>query len=167
MNTNAQSRSASIAIGIEQDILPYLTGGYFLAAWAGQDHLRARAVMASVHKPDWIVADGFTNNQVKAYAILGDYFLKEDWKGWWLGGGFVYWDSSIQSDAQLSTVRYQNVLLNGSVGYSWKFSKHFYVSPWAGMHLRVGGDTDVVVDGKHFTPPLLNPEASVKIGYSF
>jgi hypothetical protein len=156
-----------ISIGIEQDILPYLTGGYFFAAWAGNHHFRGRAVLANVRKPDWIIPEGFTNNQVKAYALLGDYFLQVDWKGWWIGGGLVYWDSSIQSDAQLSTTHYQNVLLNGSLGYSWKFWKRFYVSPWAGMHIRVGGDTDVVVDGKHFTPPLFNPEASIKIGFIF
>lgn len=166
-STVAPSHPKRISIGVEQDVLPYLTGGYFLAAWAGNHHIRARAVFASVKKPDWIIPEGFTNNQVKAYALLADYFLQEDWKGWWIGGGLVYWDSSIQSDAQLSTARYQNILLNGSLGYSWKFWKRFYVSPWAGMHIRVGGDTDVLVDGKHFTPPVFNPEASVKFGYCF
>ncbi len=160
-------RNSRFAFGLEQDMLPYVTGGYFFAAWAGQGHIRGRAVMAYVKKPDWIIPDGFTNNEVKAYALLGDYFLKDDWSGWWIGGGLVYWDSKIQSDLKLSTASYQNILVNGSLGYSWKFGKHFYVSPWAGMHLRVGGDTDVVVDGKHFTPPLFNPEASVKIGYCF
>jgi hypothetical protein len=163
----AQSKPAGLTWGLEQDILPYLTGGYFFAAWAGHHQVRGRAVMASVNKPDWAIPEGFKNNQVNAYALLGDYFLKEDWRGWWIGGGLVYWDSSIQSDAQLSTAHYQNFLLNGSLGYSWRFWNHFYISPWAGMHLRVGGDTNVVVDGKSFVPPLFNPEASVKIGYCF
>lgn len=161
------SKGSRITFGLEQDVLPYVTGGYFFAAWAGQGHIRGRTVMAYVKKPDWIIPDGFTNNEVRAYALLGDYFLKDGWSGWWIGGGLVYWDSKIQSDLKLSTVSYQNLLVNGSVGYSWKLGKHFYVSPWAGMHLRVGGATDVLVDGKNFEPPLFNPEASVKFGYWF
>jgi hypothetical protein len=163
----SQPNVKPVTIGIEQDILPYLTGGYFMAFTAGMKHLRGRAVLASVTKPDFVVADGFTNNQVRAYALLGDYFLKDNWSGWWFGGGIVYWDSSIQSEAKLSTAHYQNILLNGSLGYSWKVGEHFYVSPWAGMHLCVGGDTDVVVDGKHFIPPVLNLEASIKVGWLF
>ena len=162
-----QPKTDRMTAGIELDVLPYATGGYFIGAWAGKKKIRVRALMASVNKPDFIVPEGFTNNKVKAYALLGDYFLKDNWRGWWLGGGLVYWDSSIQSDAQLSTVTYQNILLNGSLGYSWKFWGNFYVSPWAGMHLRVGGASSVTVDGKSFNTPLLNPEASIKIGWHF
>jgi hypothetical protein len=163
----AQKKNAHVNVGIEQDVLPYVTGGYYMGAWTGKKNIRVRALLASVNKPDFIVPEGFTNNKVKAYALLGDYFLKDQWRGWWLGGGLVYWDSSIQSDAQLSTVSYQNVLLNGSLGYSWKFWKNFYVSPWAGMHVRIGGAQEVTVDGNSFKTPLLNPEASVKLGWYF
>lgn len=98
-----QTPRKKIDVGIEQDILPYITGGYFAGAWVGKDHIRIRAIMAKVHKPDFIIKDGFTNNRVKAYALLADYFLKNNWKGWWAGTGLVYWKNSIQSDAKTST----------------------------------------------------------------
>lgn len=156
--------SSKLHFGIEQDLLPYATGGYFAGFWAGKKHVRVRTILARVHKPDLIVTKGFTNNKVTAYALVGDYFLKEDWKGWWAGSGLVYWNSSIQSEEKLSTISYKNVLLNGSLGYNWKFYKQFYLSPWAGLHLRVGGAKRVDVDGRTFAPALLNPEASVKVG---
>jgi len=154
--------------GLEQDFLPYATGGYYFGAWAGKSHLRGRFLTAQhVTKPSVIVPSGFTNNTVNAYALVCDYFLKTGWKGWWISGGLVLWNSSIQSDLKINTAHYDNILLNGSIGYSWKFGDHFYVSPWAGLHIRVGGAQTVNVDGSSFTTPVLNPEASLKIGWIF
>jgi len=155
------------SLGIELDALPYLTGGYFVAGWVGKDQLRLRALTANVNKPDWSTAEGFTKHHVQAYALVADYFLKSDWRGWWIGAGPVYWKSSIQSDLQLETARFENLLLNGSLGYNWKLMNHLYLSPWAGLSIRVAGDTDVPVDNKRFTLPLFNPEASLKVGLYF
>ncbi|MEI6947492.1 hypothetical protein V9K67_09890 [Paraflavisolibacter sp. H34] len=156
-----------LTLGVEQDLLPYATGGYFAGLWAGKGHLRVRALTARVHKPDLIVKKGFTNNRVTAYALVGDYFLHQNWKGWWAGSGLVYWKSSIQAGAKSSTAYYENLLINGSLGYHQRLFGPVYLSPWAGMHLRVGGAKKVAVDGKVFTPPLLNPEASLKLGICF
>ena len=156
-----------ITIGVEQDLLPYATGGYFAGAWVGKNKVRLRALVARVHKPDFVVKKGFTNNNVSAYALVADYFLNQNWKGWWAGTGLVYWSSSIQTDQKTSTVQYRNWLLNGSIGYNVPLYRNFYASPWAGMHLRAGGARRVVVDGRTFTPPLLNPEASLKVGIFF
>lgn len=155
------------SIGVEQDVLPYATGGYFAGLWAGKKQVRVRALTAHVHKPDLLVKDGFTNNKITAYALLGDYFLKEGWKGWWIASGLVYWKSSIQAKERIGTAAFQNMLVNGSLGYNWKFYKNFYLSPWAGLHLRVGGDRSVLIDGQTYKPALLNPEASVKLGWFF
>lgn len=160
-----ETRSPKLSFGLEQDFLPYATGGYYAGAWVGKGHLRLRALTARVHKPDLIVKKGFTNNNVTAFALVGDYFLKEDWQGWWISTGLVRWNSSIQSEARLSTVHYKNTLLNGSIGYNIPLPKNFYLSPWAGVHLRISGDQHFPVDGKEFTSPLLNPEASLKVGW--
>jgi hypothetical protein len=159
--------SAKLAWGLELDFLPYATGGYFAGAWVGKGHVRVRALTARVHKLEVVVKKGFTHNRVTAYALVADYFLKKDWRGWWVGTGLVYRSSSIQSDARRSTVPYENYLLNGSLGYHIPLSKHFYLSPWAGMHLRLAGDKHFRVDDKEFTIPLLNPEASLKLGWRF
>ncbi len=155
-------------VGVEQDVLPYLTQGYYAAVWAGQGHWRLRALTAKVTKPDFLTPTGFTNNQVNAYAILIDYFLRDDASGWWLGAGYVYWQSSIALAAVPGVERgYNNQLLNGSIGYQWKFYKQWYLSPWAGMSMRTGGPKYVSIDQNTFKTSLLNPELSLKIGWYF
>ena len=169
VSVSAQSTLSrqKFSVGIEQDMLPYLTGGYYVAAWIGKNHLRGRALVANVNKPGFITPDGFTNNRVTAYALLVDYFLNTGWKGWWAGAGLVYWDSSIQRTAAGNTAYYDNTLLNGSIGFQWKFYKHFYLCPWAGLHLRIGGVQHVTLDGGSFSTPVVSPEASLKAGWYF
>lgn len=161
-----QTVTSRVNLGIEQDFLPYLTGGYFMGAWVGKDHIRARVLTARVNKPDFIIKDGFTDNKVTAYAVLGDYFLKTGWEGWWAGAGLVYWKSSIRLKEGSINHKYENYFLNGSIGHNWKLYRNIYISPWAGMHLRISGDKKVQVDDREFTPPLLNPEASVKLSWN-
>ena len=163
----AQTTKKKLQAGIELDALPYATGGYFGAAWIGKDHVRLRVLTAGVNMPDFITKDGFTNHRITSYAIVADYFLKENWQGWWAGAGLVYWKSSIQTDARLQTAHLQNYLLNGSIGYNIPLYKKIYLSPWAGLSIRTAGDKNVVVDAKRYTLSLLNPEASLKIGISF
>jgi len=162
-----QASVKRINIGTEQDLLPYVTSGYFAGIWAGKSHVRVRAITARVHKPDFIIEKGFTNNKVSAYALLTDYFIKNDWKGWWAGTGVVYWKSTIQTNKKEQTANYDTWLLNGSIGYSFKIYGNLYFSPWCALHIRLGGDKHILVDAKTFDPPLLNPEASVKFGIYF
>jgi hypothetical protein len=162
---NSQSiDKKKINIGTEQDFLPYATGGYYASVWAGKNQIRFRALTAKVKKPDIMVPDGFTSNWVTAYAILGDYFLKENWKGWNLSCGFVYWQNTIELSAGSETEHYDTYLLNGSLAYTFMIYRHFYITPWAGLHLKVGGADNVTIDQQSFAPPLVNPEASIKIG---
>lgn len=162
-----EKQAAKVQFGLELDVLPYATGGYFGGAWIGKDVWRIRALTAFVKKPDWSTEKDFSNHQVHAYALLLDRFLQKDWKGWWIGAGVVYWNSTIQTDARLQTAKFNNVLLNGSLGYNFTLYKHLYLSPWGSLSLRVAGDKNVAVDDKRFTLPLINPEASLKLGYYF
>lgn len=158
---------AQTKVGVELDVLPYATGGYFGGAWIGKDVWRVRALTAFVKKPDWSTTKDFSNHQVHAYALMIDRFLKKDWKGWWIGAGVVRWNSSIQTDARLQTTKFSNWLANGSLGYNFTLCQHFYVSPWGSLSLRLGGDKHVLVDSKEYTLPVINPEASLKFGYYF
>jgi hypothetical protein len=153
--------------GLELDALPYATGGYFGAAWVGKNKWRARALFADVNKPDFTTKDGFTNHHIKAYAVVLDRFLKDNWKGWWIGGGPVYWKSDIQSDNSNATKKFENLLLNGSLGYNFTVYKNIYISPWAGLSLKVSGNDEFILDNKEYKLPLLNPEASIKFGIYF
>jgi len=154
-------------IGVEQDVLPYVTGGYFFGAWAGKGHTRVRCILARVHKPDFIIRKGFTNNRVTAYAITADYFLKRSWRGWWLSTGLVYWKNTIQADTRINTAAFNTTLINGSIGYNVVLWKDWYLSPWMGMHIQAGGPSTIMVDNQAYRPPLLNPEASLKLGWYF
>lgn len=168
LNSQAQENKPDhIKFGLELDFLPYATGGYFGGAWIGKDVWRLRALTAFVKKPDWSTEKDFSNHQVHAYALLVDRFLNKDWKGWWIGAGPVFWNSTIQTDAKVQTAKFNNFLLNGSLGYNFTLYKHLYLSPWGSLSLRIAGDKNVAVDNKRFTLPIINPEASVKVGYYF
>lgn len=153
--------------GLELDVLPYATGGYFGAVWVGKGKWRTRALLADVNKPDFTTKEGFTNHHIKAYAVVLDRFLKDNWKGWWIGGGPVYWKSDIQSDSSNAAKNFENFLLNGSLGYNFTIYKNIYISPWAGLSLKVSGNDEFTLDNKEYNLPLLNPEASVKFGFHF
>ena len=75
--------------------------------------------------------------------------------------------SDIQSDSSNATQNFDSFLLNGSLGYNITIGKNFYVSPWAGLSLKIGGNDEFVLDNKEYNLPLLNPEASVKFGFYF
>jgi hypothetical protein len=153
--------------GLELDVLPYATGGYFGAGWVGKNKWRGRALFADVNRPDFVTKDGFTDHHIQAYVVVLDRFLKDNWKGWWIGGGPVYWKSDIQSDSSNATKNFDNFLLNGSLGYNFTIYKNIYISPWAGLSLKVGGNDEFVLDNKEYNLPWLNPEASVKFGIYF
>lgn len=168
--TNVFSQTTSskkVQAGVELDVLPYATGGYFGAGWIGKDVWRLRALTAFVKKPDWSTKKGFANHQIEAYALVVDRFLKKDFTGWWGGAGLVYWHSTIQSDTKVQTASFDNVLLNGSLGYHFSLNKHLYLSPWASLNFKIAGDKAVWVDTKTYVLPTINPEASLKFGYIF
>jgi hypothetical protein len=156
-----------ISFGVELDVLPYATGGYFGALWLGKNHLRFRALTAKVFKPDWSTKEGFKNHEIQAYALVIDYFPALNWRKWWIGAGPVIWKSKIQADGSSVNTSFSNFLLNGSIGYHLGLGRHFYLSPWAGLSLKIAGDKDVSVQNKIYNLPLLNPEMSLKFGFHF
>lgn len=56
--------------GVEMDVLPYVTGGWFGAGWLGSGHVRVRALAASVNMPFFVVQDGFTDNEIRSVAVV-------------------------------------------------------------------------------------------------
>jgi len=159
--------TSNTTIGFEIDALPYATGGYYGSVWVGHNHFRYRGVVAKVETPGFFVKDGFTNNEIQAYAVVVDYFFKSDFKGWWTGGGLEYWDSKIQTDAKLETAKYNNTIFTVGGGYVWKFYKNLYLNPWVAGHLRIAGDKEVLVDNSTFETTLFTPEFSFKLGWHF
>ncbi|MEZ4808972.1 MAG: hypothetical protein R2819_01315 [Allomuricauda sp.] len=154
-------------VGVELDVLPYLTGGYYGSVWAYNNHFRYRAVITHVTTPEFMVKDGFTNNEIQGYALIADYFFSPKFEKWWIGSGIEYWDAQIQSDQKLSTSDYDVFMLTFGSGYVWNIGKNFYVNPWAALHFRLEGDNKVMVDGNEFNTPAFIPECSLKVGWYF
>lgn len=157
----------STTIGFELDAVPYIFNGYYGSIWVGHNHFRYRAVITKIETPDFILEDGFTNNEMKVYAAIVDYFFKPNFEGWWIGPGLEYWDATIQTDAKLSTSKYSNVIFTLGGGFVWKFHKNFYLNPWVAGHLKIAGDNRVKVDDKVFRTQTIIPEFSIKLGWHF
>jgi hypothetical protein len=60
--------------GFELDLLPYVSGGYYVSGWIGHDRIRVRPVVTKTTLPSFVVQDGFTNAGLDAYALIVDYF---------------------------------------------------------------------------------------------
>lgn len=153
--------------GIELDALPYLTGGYYLSGWYGKNNYRVRAVLASVNIPEFIVKDGFENNELLAYALIVDYFPKPNFEGVWYGIGLEAWKSSIESSGDNVKSNYENYVFTAGAGYTWYFHNNFYLNPWFAIHGIIGGDERVNVGTKVFEPEKITGEVSLKVGLRF
>ena len=46
----------------ELDLLPYISGGYYVSLWYGKYHLRYRGVYANTNLPSLAVPEGFKNH---------------------------------------------------------------------------------------------------------
>ncbi|MDP4204468.1 MAG: hypothetical protein Q8859_00530 [Bacteroidota bacterium] len=156
-----------LKIGTELDILPYATGGYYGSVWIGKGHFRVRPVVSFVNVPSFVIKEGYKENKLMAYAFLADYFFKNDFKGFWIGTGFEYWDASIIKKEDLLKRNYDNTVFTIGGGYVLNFYKNFYLNPWAAGHLIIGGNRTVNFPSGDFKPSGFTPEASLKIGWHF
>ncbi len=165
---NAQTQEkTNQTVGFELDALPYIAGGFYGSIWYGRNQMRYRTVITKITTPEFVLKDGFTNNDMYVYALITEYFFKPGFEGWWVGTGLEYWDAEIQTDAKLSTAEYENYIFTVGSGYAWKFHKNFYLNPWAAVHVRIAGDSEVPVDNRVFEPAPILPEISVKLGWHF
>jgi len=156
--------------GSEIDVLPYAMKGYYGSAFAGRDGWRLRGVAARSTTPSFLVADGFREERTDAYALLVDHFFgskSQELKGFWIGGGGEYWRNRIRTDESPEFAHYSNFMLTVGGGYVWKFSRHFYVNPWAGGHFVAAGERKIAVSGRTYEQPVFTPEFSVKLGFTF
>ncbi len=153
--------------GMEVDALPFITGGYYLSVWGGYRHFRYRVVLTEVKTPSFLISKEFSDNRVEVYALITDYFFQPGFRGFWIGTGLEWWKGEIFARDKSAKGEYSNYLYTLGGGYVWKFYRNFYLNPWAGAHLRVGGDTKADVGIRQFHPALVTPEMSLKLGWNF
>jgi len=108
---NMDSLITKQTLGTELDLLPYVSGGYYLSAWYGVDQFRFRAILTKTTVPEFVLADGYTNNKLNVYAFITDYFFKKNFEGFWVGTGLEYWDSQITYEAENQTASYNTPFL--------------------------------------------------------
>lgn len=167
----AQEPSATdgptLRAGVEADVLPYVTGGWYASGWVGYDRFRLRLVVARVNPPDFTLEDEFTDAETRAYAALLDYFLRPAFGGPWIGGGIEHWDNRVGHPDESATGTYHNWMATVGGGWVFGLGRHLYLNPWAAGHWRIAGDTQTFVGSRLFEPRKALAEASVKIGWGF
>ncbi len=169
--TKAQSKTdtvqSSMSIGFEADVLPFATGGYYGSIWLSHNHFRYRAVVTKVSVPQFMISDGFTNNNMMVYALITDYFIGTGVNKWWVGAGIEYWDAEIQTDLKKQTTRYESYIATIGGGYVLKIYKNLYINPWVALHATIATDDNIIVDDLAYEPAFFIPEGSLKIGWYF
>lgn len=165
-----ESGSGAWKFGSEIDALPFATKGYYGSAFVGRDGWRLRGVAARSAMPSFMVSEGFRDKRTDAYAVLVDRFFgskRQRFEGFWIGGGGEYWRNRIRTEDSPEYSRYNNFILTAGGGYVWRFSRHFYLNPWAGGHFVAGGSRKIPVSGKTYEQRVFTPEASIKFGIIF
>lgn len=152
--------------GTEFDLVPFLNHGYYISAIAGKGRLRGRLVRTELTTPSFVTDDDFEDNDLSVTAVIADIYFKDGFSGWWFGPGLERWEGDITEKASGVRQGYGTNILTLGGGFTWKFSKHFYLNPWAAIHIPIGGDRDVIFPSAVFEIDA-TPEASVKLGIEF
>jgi hypothetical protein len=158
---------AAFAGGVEADMFPFVTGGYYLSVWGGYKHVRYRIVLTDVYEPQFLLPERFRNNEIEAYAIVADYFFHRGFRGWWIGSGLEWWKGHIGARDGFATGRYTAFMYTAGAGHIWNVYRGFYLNPWAGIHLKIGGDNATQVGLLNYKPAFFTPEISLKIGWHY
>jgi hypothetical protein len=152
--------------GTEFDVVPFLNDGYYISVIAGKGRLRGRLVRTELTTPSFVTDDEFEDNDLSVTAVIVDIYFKDSFSGWWFGPGFERWQGDVTETASGARQGYETNILTLGGGYTWKFSKHFYLNPWAAVHIPIGGDREVIFPTAVFKINA-TPEASVKFGIEF
>ncbi|MCE0495840.1 hypothetical protein [Vibrio salinus] len=158
--------SSGIKAGVEIDAVPYFLGGYYASVGASVDHWQLRYVTTEFETPDFYLQDGFKDNKVDVNAVILDYFLNEDLRGWWIGVGVENWQGKVKDSSSDIEKSYDTNLVTVGGGYTFYLTEHLYLNPWVGVHVPVSGDDKVNFSDRSFDVKTTG-EVSVKVGYKF
>lgn len=172
-----QSQTDSLKIkqtvGVAIDLLPPImsatTGnfGYSAQLWYGYKKFRVRGVIAGFTTPDKLMGnDDFTNLETTATALIFDYFLKNNFKGWWFGTGVEMWDNTITSKIDNNNYSFNDYVVTAGSGYIFKVYKNFYVEPWGAVHYVLNNEK-VTVGATEYKTKKFQGEVSLKVGWHF
>lgn len=175
--SNLKSQTDSLktkqTFGVAIDLLPSImsstTGnfGYSAQLWYGYKKFRVRGVIAGFTMPDKLMGnDDFTNLETTATALIFDYFLKNNFKGWWFGTGVEMWNNTINSKTDNQNYTFKDYVATAGSGYIFKVYINFYVEPWGAVHY-VMNDEKVSVGSTEYKTKKFQGEVSLKVGWHF
>lgn len=175
--SNLKSQTDSLktkqTVGVAIDLLPPImsstTGnfGYSAQLWYGYKKFRVRGVIAGFTMPDKLMGnDDFTNLETTATALIFDYFLKNNFKGWWFGTGVEMWNNTISSKTDNQNYTFKDYVATAGSGYIFKVYRNFYVEPWGAVHY-VMNDEKVSVGATEYKTKRFQGEVSLKVGWHF
>jgi hypothetical protein len=160
-------------VGVAIDLLPPImsatTGnfGYSAQLWYGYKKFRVRGVIAGFTMPDKLIGnEDFKDLNTTATALIFDYFLKNNFKGWWFGTGVEMWNNTITSKMNNQAYDFKDYVATAGSGYIFKVYKNFYVEPWGAVHYILN-DEKITVGETEYKTKKFQGEVSLKIGWHF
>jgi hypothetical protein len=164
MSQSASDSSRSrFYFGLEQDVLPYILKGFIATGWVGRNHVRCRLSYAEATKPKFVLPENISVDRVHAFGISFEYFTKEKFKGLWVGPGIGLWNNYFK-DNGTTEGKYQSLIFTIGSGYNLSITNWLYFSPWVALHTRIGGTNDHKTGMSVYTPAIITPEVSIKLG---
>lgn len=163
------AQTPRVSFCTELDVLPYLSGGYYLSAGVGFQNMRLRGIVTHVFPPEFATPAGFENYELQVWAGIVDYFLgakAQKREGFWIGTGLEFWKSKLTNASDSETGTFRNTIFTVGGGYVWRFYKKLYLNPWLAGHLPLGKATQQI-GNRSFESRRFTPEASLKIGITF
>lgn len=157
-----------VTVGTELDAVPFLNEGYYFSLIGGYDHWRLRAIVTQTNLPKFVYdSSSFTQSSLHVYAVVVDYFLESDNRGFWVGVGGERWKGSVGGRVAGTTGSFQETVATLGVGYNWFFFRNFYLDPWVAVHVRCAGDSDAKVGDQTYEMNVVQAEGSLKVGWYF
>ncbi|HCT94846.1 MAG: hypothetical protein A2X19_10805 [Bacteroidetes bacterium GWE2_39_28] len=162
-------QTVGVAIDLLPPIMSMISGnfGYSAQLWYGYKKIRIRGVIAGFTMPDKLIDnEDYKDLNTTAKALIFDYFLKNNFEGWWYGVGIEMWDNTITSKMNNQDYDLKNYVATSGSGYIFKVYKNFYVEPWGAVHY-VLNDRKITVGETEYKTKKFQGEISLKVGWHF
>jgi hypothetical protein len=117
--------------------------------------------------PDKLMGnDDFEDLHTTVTAVILDYFLKNNFIGWWFGTGVESWNNTITSKMNNQDYNFKDYVASAGSGFIIKVHQNFYVEPWGALHYVLNNE-NVTVEDTEYKTKKFQGEVSLKIGWHF
>lgn len=166
------SGKKEINMGISTDLLPYisaaLTGeeGLSFQGWISINQFKYRIVAAHTAIPESFTYNGIKSQELNAFALIIDYYFREQNKGLWIGTGIELWENHALDEISEKSISWSSLIITIGGGYTFTLGEHLYLNPFAALHFNPAPES-VRTETSSFKEKNILSSASVKIGWMF